>query len=283
MKDGSKHFKFGENWADFANHITEDNIKKAEEGLKKLLGPVEIEGKTFLDIGCGSGLSSLAALNLGAKSVYAVDIDQDSVETTLSVLTNLASNKNFKVEKVSIFELDQQKHGTHDIVYSWGVLHHTGAMMEAIDKAASLCEPQGHFLIALYHQTPLCGVWKFFKCIYSKLPKLIQKLLMTFLSIIYLIKITLSGQNPLKFIREYGEDRGMNFIHDAHDWLGGYPYESIKPDALLKYMDEKGFKPIKTHIIESRTGFWGTACDEFCLKNNQISEVACKTKTASSS
>src|SRR5687768_14830032 len=80
------HFAFGENWADFAHVIDEKHVNAAIDGLRRLLGDVDLKGKRFLDIGCGSGLHSLAALKLGAADVVAIDLDPRSVETTRALI-----------------------------------------------------------------------------------------------------------------------------------------------------------------------------------------------------
>ena len=77
-----RHFSFGENWAEYAQKIDEKRIEEAEKSIVRLVGKEAIEGRTFLDIGCGSGLFSLAAMRLGARQHLAVDLDPQSVETT---------------------------------------------------------------------------------------------------------------------------------------------------------------------------------------------------------
>ena len=71
MKDLASHFAFGRNWSEYAELIDTDRIDQAVRGLERLAGCSAIEGKSFLDIGCGSGLHSLSALRLGAARVVA--------------------------------------------------------------------------------------------------------------------------------------------------------------------------------------------------------------------
>ena len=126
LEDVESHFAFGENWAAYAAGIGDEEIREAEKGLLKLLDQHEVEGRSFCDIGCGSGLHSLAALRLGARDVQSIDIDKNSVETTRAVLNRHAENASWTVAEESVFNLDPVRHGTFDIVYSWGALHHTG-------------------------------------------------------------------------------------------------------------------------------------------------------------
>src|SRR5580692_10613335 len=89
------HFSFGENWAQYAEKIDERRIEEAEKSLIRLVGRESIAGRTFLDIGCGSGLFSLAAVRLGCKRLLAVDLDPQSVETTRKTLSRYAPGGNW--------------------------------------------------------------------------------------------------------------------------------------------------------------------------------------------
>ena len=172
LTDRKSHFEFGQNWKDYATTIDQNRIESAVEGLKKLF-PDGLEGKSFLDIGCGSGLHSLAALSLGAASVLATDLDENSVSATRAVLSR-APKADWDVRVISVFEMTSETIGQFDVVYSWGVLHHTGAMWRAIEMAAKLVKPGGQFALAIYSKTPLDAAWKAEKRIYSRGPRILQ-------------------------------------------------------------------------------------------------------------
>ena len=129
------YFKFGENWKNFSSLIDKERLIEAEKSLIKLTDKKKLTNLSFLDIGCGSGLSSLAALKLNCKKIYSIDQDKDSFETTKKIL-KLSGKKNFKIEKKDLFDLSEKE--KFDIVYSWGVLHHTGKMYDAIIKSTKL-------------------------------------------------------------------------------------------------------------------------------------------------
>ena len=131
------------------------------------LGGGDLNGKRFLDIGCGSGLHALAALRLGASEVVALDIDSDSVATTRRLLESRASGQRWSTLEASVFDLQPQMLGLFDVVYSWGVLHHTGDMYRALRAAAALLAPDGRFLFALYRRTRMCWFWKLEKRWYA--------------------------------------------------------------------------------------------------------------------
>src|SRR6185437_3465369 len=143
------HFEFGKNWASYAKLITDNEIDSAASELERLLGG-RLDGKRFLDIGCGSGLHSLAALRLGASEVLATDIDPDSVETTRVVLSAHAPDGPWECLNVSVFDLDAKALGGFDVVYSWGVLHHTGDLYRALAAASGMVCSGGQFAFALY-------------------------------------------------------------------------------------------------------------------------------------
>ena len=56
-----ERFEFGQNWSQFLADIDDDRIQRAESSLKHMLQVESLAGKSFLDIGSGSGLFSLAA------------------------------------------------------------------------------------------------------------------------------------------------------------------------------------------------------------------------------
>jgi 2-polyprenyl-3-methyl-5-hydroxy-6-metoxy-1,4-benzoquinol methylase len=60
-------FEFGANWSHFLTLLDENRIADAENSLREMLGVAELRDRRFLDIGCGSGLFSLAARRRGAE------------------------------------------------------------------------------------------------------------------------------------------------------------------------------------------------------------------------
>ena len=158
-KVSGTRFRFGENWAAYAELIDEEKLDDAQAGILKLIDKADIEGRSFLDIGCGSGIHALAAARLGAKSIYAVDLDIKSVETAKALFERFPLEVQFRIEEKSVFDLDSADIGTFDIVYSWGVLHHTGNVEMAVRKAADMVAPGGLFVFALYRPTSLDWFW----------------------------------------------------------------------------------------------------------------------------
>jgi 2-polyprenyl-3-methyl-5-hydroxy-6-metoxy-1,4-benzoquinol methylase len=266
LTDVSTHFAFGRNWASYANIVGEEQIAKAVESLARLIKPEEITGKSFLDIGCGSGLSMLAALRLGAKLVTGIDIDPDSAATAKKLLGQQAQGI-WAVEQKSVFDLDPAKEGQFDIVHSWGVLHHTGNLDRAIENAARLVAPGGLFVLALYSKTPMCGFWTKEKKLYTNTSPFIQAFMRGVYKIAYMAGLLATRRNPASYIKNYTTHRGMDWSHDVHDWLGGYPYESVTPDEVQNILSKVGFVPVRSFTKTARAyGFFGTHCDEFVAR-----------------
>lgn len=270
LLDADSHFAFGENWASYAKGIGGTQIAEAESGLRRLLGNESLSGKRFLDIGCGSGLHSLAALRLGAREVLAVDLDEKSVATTREILKQHAPAARYSVERVSVFGLDPGIQGQFDVVYSWGVLHHTGDLDRALHVASAMVAPGGIFVFALYRKTLMCGLWKIEKRWYAHANPTTQKFARTFYLGLYRAGMWIRGQRFSEYVSSY-KTRGMDFYHDVHDWLGGYPYESISPRKVALKMLKLNMKPVRSFVHLGRVGGWlgrnpgllGSGCDEY--------------------
>ncbi|MDR1483336.1 MAG: class I SAM-dependent methyltransferase [Planctomycetaceae bacterium] len=272
--DVSSHFQFGKNWRDYSRLISDERIEQACGDLVRLVSEERIYGSSFLDVGCGSGLHSLAAIRCGAAKILATDIDSDAVAVTKDLLLQKSPAANWAVELVSIFDISADKYGVFDIVYSWGVLHHTGAMYKAFDKITEMVKNDGVLVIAVYRKTLFCRFWKWEKYCYRFCPSVIQKVLRGLYKFVLLSYLTFRGNNPFKYVREYEKKRGMSFHHDVQDWLGGYPYESVKADDVKKFFLERGFILEKEFVSGQLLGIFGAGCDEFVFKKRNHSVKA---------
>lgn len=248
-----RRFRFGLNWARFLRHLNDARIAEAENNLKEFLGEESFTGKTFLDIGSGSGLSSLAARRLGA-AVTSFDFDTQSVACTEELRRRyLAGDTSWTIEQGSILDkgyLDSL--GQFDIVYSWGVLHHTGAMWQAMENVKPLVRSGGLLFIAIYND---CGeisrTWHRRKRRYNALPRALRPLylvyvwapieLRTLLSYLYSRKLN----TYIRGLTSASCQRGMSRIYDIVDWVGGYPYEYATVRAITDFYQRDGFEPIK--------------------------------------
>ena len=260
-------FAFGENWNSFSRLVTEDRIKSAEEGLLRLFPKGELSAKPFFDIGCGSGLSMVAALRLGASEAHGIDVDADSVSTSRRTLERFAGGKQFSIRHQSVFDLSPERDGRYPIVYSWGVLHHTGSMWHAIENAAHLVAEGGQLFIAIYNdQGRRSDSWRRIKRLYCSGQA--GRLFVSSLFLPYFAAATAAedlkhAQNPLRrYITEgTGPARGMSVVRDWVDWLGGYPFEVARPEQVFDFVHARGFELTKLKTTTS------LGCNEFVFRH----------------
>lgn len=260
-----ERFKFGENWSRFLTLLNEQRINEAVKSLQSRLETASLEGRSFVDIGSGSGLFSLAARRLGA-TVHSFDFDPQSVACTQELKNRYYRNDDkWIVEQGSILDKNYlHKLGQFDVVYSWGVLHHTGDMWQALRNTVSLTKDNGWLFIAIYNdQGGPSRRWKNLKRLYNKYPVIRPALILyTLLKqwTIAFIKDILKGA-PFKSWREYIKDRGMSPMVDVIDWIGGYPFEIAKPEEILDFCKNHGFE-----LKQLSTCAGGLGCNEYVFR-----------------
>jgi 2-polyprenyl-3-methyl-5-hydroxy-6-metoxy-1,4-benzoquinol methylase len=168
-----ERFEFGKNWSRFLAVVDEARIREAESSLRDMLGVDDLVGRTFLDVGSGSGLFSLAASRLGAARVHSFDYDPASVACTLELrrrhgpaATEWSAERGSALDTAYLRSL-----GRFDVVYAWGVLHHTGDMWTAIANTADAVADGGRLFISIYNdQGARSRAWRAIKRAYNALP-----------------------------------------------------------------------------------------------------------------
>ena len=266
-----ERFQFGQNWSQFLPAIDEERIQEAEKSLKEMLEVDSLDGKTFLDIGSGSGLFSLAARRLGAR-VHSFDFDPKSVFCTTELKKNyFPDDESWKVQEGSVLDGEFMKSlRQYDVVYSWGVLHHTGDLWTAMENAQQRVAPGGKLFIALYNDTGSQSTrWHWIKQTYNGLPGVLQApfaavvWLPTELKLLASSIVTLKPKRYLDSWTQYDRNRGMNKWRDIIDWVGGYPYEVSTPDEVFAFGRERGFS-----LTKLKCGRVGLGCSEFVFVKN---------------
>jgi 2-polyprenyl-6-hydroxyphenyl methylase/3-demethylubiquinone-9 3-methyltransferase len=255
----NKRFAFGRNWQQYLTGLNDEKIHAAECALVRLLDMETFTGLRFLDIGSGSGLHSLAARKLGAE-VHSFDFDSESVACTQALKSRYFPNDlDWRIEYGSI--LDQryvQSLGVFDIVYAWGVLHHTGQIWQALLTAMLPVKTGGILALALYNRHWTSPIWKGIKYLYNASPDWMRPgWLWTIGGLKSLGAVLTTKTNPLS------RDRGMQFRHDLIDWLGGYPYEYAAISDVTKFVERQGFQTITVLPTSGWTG-----CNQFVFRKS---------------
>ena len=256
-----KQFDFGQNWQDFsASRLDDLHIEQARQHFRELMADVNLAGKTFLDVGFGQGLSLLIAhqegamvtgLDINPKCAQVVERNQQALGVEEDIETIVGSVLNLE-------DLAKLQGRQFDIVHSWGVLHHTGDMVSAINNACRFVKPDGHLVLAIYNRHWSSLPWLWIKWFYCHVPVVLQKIMIgLFYPVIMLAKFLVTGQNPFRM------SRGMDFFYNVVDWVGGYPYEYASIDETVELMKSKGFDAVKTVSAKVPTG-----CNEFVFKKS---------------
>jgi 2-polyprenyl-3-methyl-5-hydroxy-6-metoxy-1,4-benzoquinol methylase len=259
-------FDFGTNWQAFSEKRGNlQRLSAARSSLQSLLQRDAFEGLRFLDVGCGSGLFSIAAHQLRAAKVVGIDINAHCVAVSSQNRDRFAPGAPIEFRQASILDSKAlQPLGEFDIVYAWGSLHHTGALWDAVRNAAAQTIEHGLLVLAIYNKHITSPVWKWIKWIFNRLPRSGKWLMAVFFAgVIYLAKFLVTGRNPL------AKERGMDFWYDVIDWVGGFPYEYAAPQEVIAFVQGLGFILNRSVPAQVPTG-----CNEFVFERARRKDFA---------
>jgi 2-polyprenyl-3-methyl-5-hydroxy-6-metoxy-1,4-benzoquinol methylase len=272
-QEGGERFEFGDNWSRFLATVDDDRIEEAERSLREMLERDHLAGCRFLDIGSGSGLFSLAAMRLGADRVHSMDFDPQSVSSTARLREAYFPDEGrWTVEAASVLD---RAHidglGAWDIVYSWGVLHHTGDLRSAMENAARAVKPGGRLFISIYNdQGTRSDLWRGVKRTYNQLPRALRRPFVVAVMLPFELRsivrslIRMKPQRYWRLWTDYRRSRGMSRWHDMVDWVGGYPFEVATPEAVFEFYKLRGFTLTK---LKTCKGDWG--CNEYVFRRDE--------------
>lgn len=270
---GEARFAFGSNWRRFVEQVDESNIRDAEESLQAMLGVSDLEGRTFLDIGSGSGLFSLAATRLGAQ-VTSFDSDAESVMAAKELRDRFAgSDTRWDVAQGDVLDPEYLSAlGEFDVVYSWGVLHHTGRMWDAMENVVPLVKANGRLFISIYNdQGGRSELWRSVKRRYVSSGPAVRFVLLAgvwaLLGCRSVVRAPLRALSPRHRPPVAPRGRGMSAWHDLVDWVGGFPYEVATPEAVFSFFRDRGF------LLDRLVTRQGSGCNEFVFIRSGLVEA----------
>ena len=228
-----------------------------------MLGVQSLARRNFLDVGSAGGLFSLAAMKLNAERVFSFDSDPHSVACTGELKRrHFPDAANWTIEQGSVLD-DRylERLGQFEVVCSWGVLHRTGNLWQAMANVAGPVAPGGRLFIALYRdQGWLSELWLRIKQVYNVGFAGRLAVLGVVIPLVWLqgfLGDVVRGRNPFTRGRRQKSDRGLSRLHDWVDWLGGLPFEVASAPAVLAFYKQRHFR------VENLGLSTGRGCNEF--------------------
>ncbi len=142
-------YGFGKNWAEYVEiNFNQAVIDQSQTHLAKFLRLESLKALTFIDIGCGSGLHSLPGAWARTGSRVSIMTVRIRFRPQNEFGVNVNCPKNWTIAQGSVLDRNfMEELPTADIVYSWGVLHHTGDMWNAVRNAVIPMKENGVFFI----------------------------------------------------------------------------------------------------------------------------------------
>lgn len=103
------------------------------------------KGKKVLDAGCGSGRWSYGLAKLGAN-VTSIDQSEGALAATRELTKEFGTVQTVRQDLLAV-DLPRE---SFDLVWCFGVAHHTANLLLAMENVMSMVKPEGHLFMMLY-------------------------------------------------------------------------------------------------------------------------------------
>lgn len=131
-----------------------------DDFMGEVVGFDRWQGKKVLEVGCGLGTDLLQFARGGAE-VYGIDLTEKAATLARKRLSLYGLKGDISI---SDSERLPFKTDSFDLVYSWGVIHHTPDTAAAAKEILRVCKPGGQVLVMLYHRRSILAfqAWLFY-------------------------------------------------------------------------------------------------------------------------
>ena len=190
----------------------------------------ELNGKTVLDVGCGTG-EIACSLATHAEKVIGIDASKNSITLARKKAAEFGF-KNILFEQNDLFAFQPEK--KVDVVTAFGVLHHTRNAEKGFDHLATMVKKDGIFFHGFYHSW---GGWK------QRAQKVLAR--------------TLGGKTPAQRMRwvESFQGKKLNESEKAYwmDRIANPREQYYRVPHVVRWFEKNGFEIIG---IQSHKPAW---------------------------
>ncbi len=116
------------------------------------------QGKRVLEVGCGIGTDSVNFARAGAE-LTAVDLSSESLRIAQQRAEMLDVADRIQFVHANAEELTSAVSGEYDLIYSFGVIHHTPRPERALAEMRALAAPAGMLRVMVYHRFSWKVLW----------------------------------------------------------------------------------------------------------------------------
>ena len=204
----------------------------SETHWKIFYSPQDIEGKSVLDAGCGTGIFSIIFARNGAASVLGIDISEGSLETAKALKTKF-DLENASFQKQDMLDLPFADE-SFDIVWAWGTVHHTTDPFKAMSELIRVLRAEGSILLAVYTRTRVTFLHEIIRKALVRTPRKTWKALSKILALVL---------SPVVYFFKKREKsrKGEKLEELIMDWYFVPIRHYYYPEEIKVFLEEQGF------------------------------------------